>query len=153
MSMKNPKIIVILLLLFLGIGLFLVFKKEVPAQPNQPQAQSSPAPADTDKVPKIVSTKPDPLEGSIVSTTEIVEITFNRPLENVAEFKNRIDPEIDYKVELSGDRKTARILPAKPYILGTTYTLFIGPETKFEGVGRWGEEKVFHFRTIRYTGV
>lgn len=150
--MKNPKIIVILVLIILGVGLFFSFKKNSP-EPARPQAQINPVPADQDKIPKIISTRPDPLENSIVSTTEIVEITFNRPLENIGEFKNRIDPEIDYKVELSGDRKTARILPAKPYILGTTYTLFIGPETKFEGVGRWGEEKVFHFRTITYRGV
>lgn len=103
--------------------------------------------------PKIVSTKPEPLEEAIIPASEVVEITFNRPLENVGEFKVRIDPKIDYKVELSSDRKTAKILPEKPYNLGTTYTLFIGTETKFDGVGRWGEEKIFHFRTIKYTGV
>ncbi|MBI2338145.1 hypothetical protein HYU95_03080, partial [Candidatus Daviesbacteria bacterium] len=101
----------------------------------------------------IISTKPDPLDENIVSGAEAIEITFNRPLENVGEFKSRIEPEIEYKVELSGDRKTAKIIPAKPYPLGTGFTLFIGPESKFDGVGRWGEEKIFHFRTIKYTGV
>lgn len=103
--------------------------------------------------PKIILTKPDPLDNSVVSSSEIVEITFNRSLENTGEFKVRIEPNINYKIELSGDRKTAKIIPEKPYELGTTYTLFIGPETKFDGVGRWGEEKIFHFRTIKYTGV
>lgn len=120
-------------------------------------SSSSPLPSSTtasssDK-PQIVSTKPDPLEETVISATEIVEINFNRPLENVGEFKVRIEPKIDFNIELSSDRKTAKIIPAKPYQLGTTYTLFIGTETKFDGIGRWGEEKVFHFRTIRYTGV
>ncbi len=68
-------------------------------------------------------------------------------------FKSRLDPKIDYKVELSSDRKTAKIKPVKGFLLGTTYTLFIGTETKFDGVGRWGEEKIFHFKTITYRGV
>lgn len=114
---------------------------------------STPPPVNQNESPRIVSTKPDPLEEAIISATEIVEITFNRPLENVGEFKSRIEPKIDYKVELSGDRKTAKIIPEKPYELGTTYTLFIGTETKFDGVGRWGEEKIYHFKTIRYRGI
>ena len=64
-----------------------------------------------------------------------------------------MEPDIEIKAELSGDRKTAKIIPVKPYELGTTFTLRIGPETKFDGVGRWGEEKVYHFKTIKYTGV
>ncbi len=119
-----------------------------PSTPPMPSASISPS----DK-PQIVSTKPSPLDETIVSATEVVEITFNRPLENVGEFKVRIEPKTEYKLELSGDRKTARIIPEKPYQLGTTYTLFIGTETKFDGVGRWGEEKVYHFKTITYRGV
>lgn len=102
--------------------------------------------------PQIVSTKPDPLDENIVSASEIIEITFNRSLENVGEFKVRIEPEIEYKIELSGDRKTAKIIPAKPYQLGTTYTLFIGPDSKFDGIGSWGQDKTFHFKTITYRG-
>lgn len=151
--MKLSKIVIILLLVILGIGLFFVFKKGASPEPSQPQIQNSPAPVDPKGPPKIVATKPDPLEDNIISATDIIEITFNRPLENVGEFKSRIEPKIDYKVELSGDRKTAKILPAKPYQLGSTFTLFIGTETKFDGVGRWGEEKIFHFKTITYRGV
>lgn len=120
--------------------------------PSNSADQKTTQVSSTDK-PQIVSTKPDPLNENIVSATEEIEITFNRALENVGEFKSRIEPKVEYKVELSGDRKTAKIIPAKPYNLGTTYTLFIGPETKFDGVGRWGEEKVYHFKTIKYTGV
>lgn len=139
-----------------GIVLIFIFvrgifsKSDSSASPNKTSPTTQVKPNDK---PQIVSTRPDPLDNSVVSTTEIVEITFNRSLENVGEFKVRIEPKINYKVELSGDRKTAKIIPEKPYELGTTYTLFIGPETKFDGVGRWGEEKIFHFRTIKYTGV
>lgn len=107
----------------------------------------------TDGKPQVVSTKPDPLNDSIVPASQIIEITFNRPLENVGEFKVKIEPKTDFKVELSSDRKTAKITPVKPFELGTTYNMSIGTETKFDGVGRWGEEKVFQFRTIRYRGV
>lgn len=143
----------IIIITFIIVIIFLVFseKNQVATTPPQPPT-SSQAPSQTDK-PQIVSTKPNPLDNNIVSSTEPIEITFNRPLENVGEFKLRIEPKTDYKVELSGDRKTARIIPVKPFPLGTTFTLFIGTETKFDGVGRWGEEKIYHFQTIKYTGV
>ena len=144
--LSKNKILITSLILILLTGV--VYFKTQPTEPLP-----SPSPVQQNESPKIIATKPDPLENTIISATEIVEITFNRPLENVGEFKVRIEPKIDYKVELSSDRKTAKILPVKPYALGTTYTLSIGTETKFDGVGRWGEEKVFHFRTIKYTGV
>ena len=31
--------------------------------------------------------------------------------------------------------------------------IVIGPDTKFDGVGNWGEDKTFRFRTIRYRGI
>ncbi len=138
-------------------GLFIWFRKTGVTKPNEPttatnQSIQSTKATQNDK-PQIVSTKPDPLEENIVSATDTVEITFNRPLENVGEFKSKIEPKIDYKIELSSDRKTAKIKPVKSFLLGTTYTLFIGTETKFDGVGRWGEEKIFHFKTITYRGV
>lgn len=137
------------------ILIILLLRSRASTTPASTPTPSLPPPSVTaaSEKPQITSTKPDPLEEAIVSAAEIVEITFNRPLENVGEFKSRIEPKIDYKIELSGDRKTAKIIPAKPYSLGATFTLFIGPETKFDGVGRWGEEKVFHFKTINYRGV
>ena len=147
--MRSIKIIVVLIVVLLA-GVFF-WKSRMISVTSTPPTPSAP-PSSSDK-PQIVSTKPNPLDENIVSATEIVEITFIRPLENVGEFKSRIEPKIDYKVELSGDRKTAKIIPAKPYQLGTTYTLFIGTETKFDGVGRWGEEKIYHFKTITYRGV
>lgn len=148
--MKNLKLAAILIIILIIAGGIFLWKSRTPASSSS--STSSIAPSSSDK-PQIVSTKPNPLDNIIIPATEIVEVTFNRPLENVGEFKSRIEPKIDYKVELSGDRKTARIITTKAYDLGTTYTLFIGSETKFDGVGRWGEEKIFHFRTIKYTGV
>lgn len=146
---KTLKIIILgALILAAIVVIFNLKNKQTPKDMPAPQAEASETQA-----PKIVGTKPDPLEEGIVAAGDTLEITFNRPLENAGEFKSRIDPEIKYKVELSGDRRTAKIVPDKPFDLGTTYTLFIGTETKFDGVGRWGEEKVFHFRTISYRGV
>ena len=144
----------IILAIILVSGLLALFvypklnKKTAPVNPA-----SSPLPVTQANSPKIISTKPEPLEEAIVAADQIIEIAFNRPLENVGEFKSRIEPKIEYTVELSSDRKTAKILPAKSYELGTTYTLFIGPESKFDGIGRWGEEKIYHFKTIKYRGI
>lgn len=153
------KKIIVIIIIIITIVIAFIWKSRAVTSPSS----SSPSPSSTpiesgptvssqDK-PQIVSTKPNPLEDTIISATEIVEITFNRPLENVGEFKVRIEPKLDFKVELSSDRKTAKIIPAEPYLLGTTYTLFIGPDSKFDGVGRWGEEKIYHFKTITYRGV
>ena len=155
--MRKNKLLIILIFLALGFTAFFI-KNSFYKQPQNnnstslKQDNSASATSQTDS-PKIVSTKPDPLEDTIISATEIIEITFNRPLENVGEFKLRIEPKIDFKVELSSDRKTTKIIPNKPYVLGSTYTLFIGTETKFDRVGRWGIEKIFHFKTIKYRGV
>ncbi len=153
LKIKNLKFIFIILAITL-IGAASYFFRQKPQMPL-PDSSPKPLPSQSsqNELPKIVSTKPDPLEDAIISATETLEITFNRPLENVGEFKSKIEPKIDYKVELSGDRKTARIIPAKPFELGTTYTLFIGTETKFDGVGRWGMEKIFHFKTVKYRGI
>lgn len=147
----NKKIAIVLAVIVLGVLLTFGWSKlstnSAPA--SKPQ---SPQVSEKDK-PQIVSTKPDPLEGSIISASDVIEITFNRSLENVGEFKVRIDPKAEIKLELSGDRKTGKIIPVKPYELGSGYTIFIKPDTKFDGAGEWREEKIFHFRTIRYRGV
>ncbi|MDD5147390.1 MAG: Ig-like domain-containing protein [Candidatus Daviesbacteria bacterium] len=148
--MKSFKLVIILIIVvFTGVFLW---KSRSSAPPVSTQSPSTPPPISSE-FPRIVSTKPDPLEENIVAATDTIEITFNRPLENVGEFKSKLEPNLEYKVELSSDRKTAKIKPVKSFLLGTTYTLFIGTETKFDGIGRWGEEKIYHFRTIKYTGV
>ncbi len=155
MPADYKKILLIVLALVFAMSL-LIYPKltKTPEQKSTNNSNHSNfSSIDPNASPKIVSTKPDPLEEAIISATEVVEITFNRPLENVGEFKSRIEPKIEYKVELSGDRKTARIHPLKPYELGITYTLFIKPDSKFDGVGEWRQDKTFHFKTVKYRGV
>lgn len=141
---------VILGSLIAGVLVFLLYSNL--SKTNSPKLEDN-ASAQMDLSPRIVSTRPDPLEEAIISANEIIEVTFNRSLENVGEFKVRLETKKDFKVELSPDRKTAKIIPFKPYELGTTYTLFIGPDTKFDGIGSWGQEKIYHFRTIQYRGI
>lgn len=153
MNLGSKQKIILAVLIVIGAILIYNFQNLLPSKSqSQKPIEQTPAPSQNES-PEIVSTKPDPLEDTIITATEIIEITFNRPLENVGEFKLRMEPKIDYKLELSGDRKTAKIIPVKPYHLGTGYTIYIGTETKFDGIGRWGEEKIFHYRTIKYTGV
>lgn len=148
-------IISIIFIIVITVITIIIFagKNQQESKPAQTNNQPTTKPVSQNDKPQIVSTKPDPLDNSIVSGTDVIEITFNRPLQNVGEFKNKIEPKIEYKVELSADRKTARIIPAKPYPVGAGFTLSIGPDTKFDGMGEWRESKDFHFRTIKYTGV
>lgn len=120
---------------------------------NSSSESPLPSPTPTSDQPKVVSTLPDPLDGTVIAADQKIEITFSHPLENAPELKLRIEPKLDYKVELSSDRKTAKITPVNPYDLGASYTLFIMPDSKFDGGGRLEGEKIFHFQTIRYRGV
>lgn len=147
MMQHYKKLTFIFLLLALTVGGWWVTKKS--SNPQTPQKQ---APVVNDSA-QIISTKPDPLNEAIVPADQTIEFTFNKPLQNVPEFKVRIEPKVEFKVSLSSDRKTATIKFIKPLDLGTAYTLTINPDTKFDGVGEWGLTKDFHFRTITYKGV
>lgn len=148
----SKKLVIAVIIIALGVLAFYKFFQKSEQKTDAPGTNYTAPISETD-APKIVSTKPDPLEDNIVSSNQTIEITFNRSLENMGEFKNRIEPKLDYKVELSSDRKTVKITPTKTFELGITYTLFIGPDTKFDGVGAWGQEKIYHFKTVKYTGV
>ncbi len=150
-GVMNKKIIAIAGIIILIFALVLTWNK-FKTKPVSPSASKPTIESNSDS-PRIVSTKPDPLENTIVSADQVIEITFNRPLQNKGEFKLRIEPKIGFNIELSGDRKTAKIKPLKPYELGTEYTIFIGTDTKFDGAGAWGQEKIFHFKTVTYRGV
>lgn len=121
------------------------------------QTNPSPSPASTtvanQQKPAIVSTNPDPLENIIIPADQVIEITFNKAIENKDEFKYRIEPKTEVKIELSPDRKTVKIIPVTPYELGTTFTLFISTETKFDNKEKLEGEKIFHYNTIKYRGV
>lgn len=142
----------------LGALLILIFQRGLYSQDSQsskPQQTQDKEIQDeeTDEEIKIISTNPSPLDNTIILPTQTVEITFNYPLQNIGEFKNKIDPKADYKVKLSDDRKTVKISPAKNWGLGTTYTLFILPDTKFDDKGNLNKDFIYHFRTIEYKGI
>ncbi len=151
------KSIIFGLILLTIIGFILIFLLVSSSRKNVPKPSSPTSPPPISKnqsdSPRIVSTKPDPLNETIIPANQIIEITFNKPLQNVPEFKIRFEPKIDFKVELSADRKTAKITPTKSFELGAEFTLSIAPDTKFDGVGNWGVDKSFHFRTIKYRGI
>lgn len=143
--MKYKVLLAIILILVAGYFLYSFSKK--PSQTNQTASPSN------DSEARVIATKPDPLNEAIIPADQIIEISFNKPLQNVPEFKVKIEPKIEFKVELSPDRKVAKITALKPFELNTAYTLSIAPDTKFDGVGNWGKEQNFHFRTIKYRGI
>lgn len=134
-------IIIVIIFIFLPKGV------------SKDSSNTAPVSTPENEPPKVVSTKPNPLQEAIIPTVDKIEITFNRPLENEGELKLRFDPKVSFKVSVSQDRKTGIINFEKPLDLGTSYTLFIKPDTKFIGLGEWGREDVFHFRTIPYKGL
>lgn len=106
--------------------------------------------------PTVTSTNPEAMKEKktvVVLPTQTIEISFNHPLENIPETKIVIEPKADYKVELSDDRKTLKIIPLTPYALGQGYSLFVKGETKFDGKKTLGSDVDFHFATISYNGV
>ncbi len=147
------KLIFIAVIIFI-IVITIIFLPRGASKENaqQPQATTQPQISEN-QPPKIVSTNPSPLEEAIIASDQQIEIVFNRGLENEGELKLRFEPKVEYKITLSQDRKTATISPQKPFELGIGYTLFILPDTKFQGTGEWKEEKIFHFQTIKYRGV
>lgn len=154
--MKNPLLIkIIILITAIGIALIAVFQHGLYDKPDpKPIEQSQAKTDDSNKLePQIVTTNPDPLENAVILPMQTIEITFNRPLENVGEFKNRIEPKPDYRLELSSDRKSAKIIPIKPFKLGERYNLFIQPDTKFDGHIELKRDYSYHFRTVEYKGV
>ena len=149
------KLLLVSIVIF-AIAALLIVKATQTSNQNQPEPeQTDPTPvANPNDPPKLISTNPDLFEDNPIIPTNIpLEINFNRGLENEGEFKLRIEPKVEFKINLINDRKTAVITFPKPLDLGTGYTIFIGPDTKFTGVGDWREEKIFHFRTIPYKGV
>lgn len=155
--MKNLKQKIMIAVAIIGALLILLFQRGIysktvveSAIDKEPSNQT--AVQQTDK-PVVVSTIPSPLEEAIIVPTQVIEVTFNIPIENSGEFKHRIEPESDYTIKLSDDRKTVKIIPDPLLKLGTTFTLFISNETKFDGGKRLEQEKIYHFKTLEYKGV
>lgn len=100
----------------------------------------------------IVQTNPKDLDESTILPNQTLEIYFSAPLENVPETRWSVEPQADYKAELSEDKKTLKLIPNTPLNLGQSYTLFIKAETKIEGKRMLDKEYQYHFKTIDFKG-
>ena len=149
----NKKIGLFVILIILIIG-FLFYKQIVftpTSEQKSPISEQIPVSAD---VPQLISTKPNPLDETYIPPTSAIELTFNMPIENIGEFKHRLEPgTTKYKATLSSDRKTAIITPEGSFPVGTTFTLYITPETKFDAGKRMSSDIIIHFKTIDYRGI
>lgn len=106
--------------------------------------------------PQLISTTPPELfekKPMIFIPTQVIELHFNVELENGPETKLVLDPPHEFKVEISSDNKTARIVPLKPYTLGQGYTIFIKPDTKIKGGKTLGKGYDMQFNVINYSGI
>ncbi len=145
----------IIVVVVLGVGFF-TYKNMFSNSPDQtPTASSSSQTQKTVQTdtPQLVSTKPDPLDETVILPTQTVEITFNVPIENIGELKYKLEPVVKYKAKLSDDRKTVIISPVSAFPVGTTFTLNVSPLTKFDGKKFLKEGIIIHFKTIGYKGV
>lgn len=138
----------------IGAILILIFQRGFSSSPaaEKISVENKQVQVQTDK-PELVSTNPSPLDETILWAQQSIELNFNLPLENAPEFKHKIEPKYDYKIELSDDRKTIKITPIKPLPLGQTFTLTISKETKFDNKKFMDKDYTFHFKTIEYKGV
>lgn len=150
MSNLNLKHKIMIGIAIIGAILVFIFQHGIYSKPEQNLKSKQEVKSEE---PQVVSTNPSPLENTTILPTQSVEITFNYPIQNIGEFKNKLEPKVDYKVELSDDRKTAKIIPVKAFGLGITYTLFILPDTKFDGKGSLNRDIIYHFQTVGYKGI
>lgn len=133
------------------VVIFIIYNMFSPAKkPNPLEVQQE------EKL-RIVSTNPDPLEGSTILPTQYIEVTFSNPL-FVSEFKHRFDPEVEHEVKVINGRDQAfgsifRIIFKKPLELGSGYTLFILSNTITEEGLELKQDFNYHFKTIEYRGV
>lgn len=105
---------------------------------------------------RIVSTNPDPLEGATILPNQPIEFTFSKPIFR-SEFKHSFDPGIEHEIEVIDGRdkefgSKMRLIFKKPLNLGGGFTLFVYSNTKTERE-ELGREYIYHFKTIRYTGI
>jgi hypothetical protein len=143
--------VIITILITIGLILITVFNRGFYAtQESVGPSQNTDA---NSKNVMVLSTNPDNLDNATILPTQSLEITFNKPVENEGELKHRLEPQTDHHIEVSGDRKTVKVVPNKGWALGTTYTLFIQSDSKFREEGKLDHEIIYHFKTIDYKGI
>lgn len=154
MTLSNLKQKIIIIVAIIGALLIFLFQRGLSdASPISSNPQPDTQQQNTSNEVKVISTKPENLDGLTILPTQIIEVTFNYPLENVGEFKNKIDPKANYTVKLSDDRKTAKIIPNPTFNVGTGYSLIIQTDSKFDGKRKLDHEIILHFNTVSYNGV
>lgn len=149
-----PKKLLIFTVIVL-VGAVFIWNGPNSKKSNPPPSQKATAPATQTDTPQLVATKPDPLDEAIIVPGQTVELTFNLAIENIGEFKHRLEPlTTKYQAKLSDDRKSVIITPSSgAFPVGTTFTLFVSPETKFDGGKRMNNELIIHFKTVDFRGV
>lgn len=145
----------ILVVIVLGAGLWftLTSKKTDKTEPSTKTEIKSPQLENF----KVISTKPDPLEGATILPTQEIEITFNREVVR-SEIKHKFDPEVEHEITTINGKnsevsKTFKITFKKPLSLGSGYTLFIYDGTHTENKQNLDKQYSFHFETIAYKGI
>lgn len=142
---------IIAAIIAIGIALIAIFQGGFYSRPANPELGIEQV--DPNEI-NIISTNPSPLESdTYVLPNQTIEFTFNQPLENRGEFKVTIIPETKVEIQLSDDRKTAKIIPQEPYKLNEEHTIMIKSDSKFDGKKTLNKEIIYHFRTITYSGV
>lgn len=149
----SKKLIIFAIITLAGAALILNAQGSKKSSP--PTSQKATAPTIQTDTPQLVATKPDPLDEAIIVPGQTVELTFNLAIENIGEFKHRLEPlTTKYQAKLSDDRKSVIITPSSgAFPVGTTFTLFVSPETKFDGGKRMNNELIIHFKTVDFRGV
>jgi hypothetical protein len=104
--------------------------------------------------PVVVATNPAAMKEKktvVVLPTQSIEITFNQPLENVPETRITIEPKADYKVELSSDKKTIKIIKTvTPNIFSYNGKEYDFTDYKFEVIINNDKNEKAHFVTIGF---
>lgn len=153
MTLKGKIIAVVVAI---GLVLIVIFNFGLGGKPVPVVSESKQSSSPAGSEPQLISTTPSELfekKPMIFTPTQVIELHFNAELENGPETKLVLDPPADTKIEISGDGKTAKIIPVKPYTLGQGYTVFIKPDTKIKGGKTLGKEYSFQFNVINYSGI
>lgn len=152
----GPKKIVVGLIAILGLLMLLITGKGFYSPKQETPLSNVEQPSvvkDLGNI-KILSTKPTNLNGITLLPTDSIEIVFNNPM--VAFDPNYhvvIDPKTEVETKASDDRKTITIKPKKSWAVGTSYSLMIKNNLKFEGDNTLGQDVNFNFHTLAIKGI
>lgn len=149
--MQINKKFLFVILVFVSVLLVIFIQKNNPAVNKNPASQIQP------EAFRLVSTNPDPLDEATILPNQVIEFTFSKPIFR-SEFKYSFDPDVEHEIEVIDGRdkefgSKMRIVFKKPLNLGGGFTLFVYSNTKTEEEEELGREYIYHFKTIKYTGI